>query len=658
MTVELAEDFLKTAEELLDANAPEEHMLEALVQAEEVANSEPSVLCKSARLLFRYGILNSKGRFFLLALDKLKQAEEISPHFFETSATWLQLWGNILVQLGGLLKELSFFEQALDKFSRASKKGHHSSLYWDWGEAWIFIAEHSGEISDYRQGLLKFLVAKKIGVASPFFYLDYAHALSKFAELTGDPSHLEEGACYLKNIISDAAYTGKEENIGYIFAWRKLALMMKVRFELTHDFDHFVEADTIFRDAILASPRNGELWLDWGDLFLQAGWIKQDIKLVEEGLEKLTASKIKECDPARTYYLLGRGLVYFGLFIENLKVIKDGQNRIQNAITVGNPSAQFERARLFAELALSLYFSDIGNYIHLSQEFEKAIQSDASCVENWHILFQIYMTWGIKIQDPQLIKRGVAAIGRVCELRPFSHMYLNEWGVALLRLRQLEVSDEILAQGYAEEALLIFKKAYELCEDDETLYNMACALDVLGDLTADVEHYLKALELLSELLEEKPYALHIRCRLGLVYSHLGELTESADCFHQAIDLLEVVAKNDQEDDNLWCAIGLARLELAELMTDTFKTQERDDLRGGAEKALLRSAELGNPEACYYLACLYSLAGYLEASICYLKKAEKCEDFPSREDLEQEEWLANVRETDGYHDLLTMWEKDG
>lgn len=431
---------------------------------------------------------------------------------------------------------------------------------------------------------------------------------------------------------------------------------MKVRYQLTHNKEHFEESDTLFREAILATPKNGELWLDWGELYLQAGWLKRDLKLVEIGLEKLTAFKIKECDPLRASYLLGMGLVIFGLFLENLKLIKDGQERIRTALEVAPDHSQLNFASAFGDLGFGLYFSDETVFARAASIFEKRIQEDATSTENWHALFQTYLAWGLKVDDPSLIRKGIWAITRLCELCPFSSIYLNEWGVSLLRLRQLECSKEE-AQAYIEEALIKFRKASDLGEDDETFYNWGCALDLLGDLTADEEDYAKAIDLLTKAFEKKPSELHVRYHLGLAFSHLGELTLNADCLMQAVELLEVVAKVDQEDECIWCDLGYTLLNLSELVFDSLHPEEGEKMRYEAEKALTHAAELGSGDACYHLACLYSLSGYYDASIHYLKKAEEADHLPSREDLENDEWLDGVRKTEAFQDFL-MKDKDG
>src|SRR3984957_16831673 len=536
MTDELALKLMNRAEELIGEKKNQERLLATLEEAERILPEDASLICRSARVLFRYGILNSKGHFFLLALDKLKLAKEKSPLFFDSNSTWWQLWGNTLVQLGKLLNDSSFFEEAIKKYEKASKVSDeiNPEIYWDSAEAWLLLGQKSGEVADFQKALSKFYFAREKGISSHFFRLDFGNALVLYGRLMGNPSFVDEAISLYKEVITDTYNPQEELSVAYMAAWRKLAHAIKVRYQLTHCKEHFEEADNILRDAILAT-KNGELWLDWGELYLHAGWIKRDIKLIEVGLEKLTSSKIKDCDPLRVSFLLGIGLVTFGIFLENLKMIKDGQERLQLAFEtyhlVKNQGiddidshhfilphhSQLIFASGFAQLGIGLYFSDETAFARAAGIFEKGLQEDAASTENWHSLFHTYLAWGLDKGDPTLVQKGIKAIARLCELRPFSPIHLNEWGVALLRMKQLRINRE-MAEAYIDEAIHHFSKALALCEDDETLYNLGCAYDLLGDVTADEEDYAKAIDLLTKVHEKKPSEFHVRYHLGIALS--------------------------------------------------------------------------------------------------------------------------------------------
>jgi tetratricopeptide (TPR) repeat protein len=662
MSYELAETFLNKAAELVETG--EENFVEILDNAEQIAHENASILCRSARLLFRFGLLNSKGRFFLLALEKLERAFKKDPLFFETRSVWRQLWGNTWVQLGKLTNDPSCFENALEKFMQgAALYTPHPDkpppedlvcLYWDWAEAWVLLGQKSGEKSDFQQGLAKFEWASQYQISSPFFRLDYSHALVLYGQLIGNPDYLDAAMDQLREIISQTSDPpSTSPSFVHIIAWRKMAFAAKIRYQLTHRDDHFQEADRYLRDAILSGPQNGALWLDWGELFLYGGWLRRDLKLIETGLEKLTTEKIKECDPVRTACYLGMGMIMLGLFLENFKYLKEGQIRILNGLEVAPQYPPLLHAEGFAHLALGLYFSDPMILARAAALFDHQIQNSGG-VDSWYALFQTYMAAGLHAEDLSLLRKGIHAIRRVCELRPYSPIHLNEWGIALLRTRHFE-NDKDTVQACIEEAIFLFEKAWMLHEEEETLYNWGCAYDLLGDITGDEEHYGKAIDLLSKVLDKKPHLLYARYHLGLALSHLGELILNADCLIQAVELLDAVAKIESDDEDVWNDLGYALLNLTQILEDPVHPREADQKRHEAEKTLLHAAALGSGDACYHLACLYSLSGLYPSALQYLQKARTAHALPSIEDLQQDDWLKGVRSTEGFQDFLTLQE---
>ncbi len=660
MPHELAEKFLDEAEGLIEQEEAGEPLIDALEHAQQLNPDDAHILCRSARLLYRYGILNSKGRFLLLALDKLKLACEKDSHFFDDHYIWWQLWGNILVQLGKLVQDSTLYELALEKFESAARAapGQDPHLLWDWADGWIFLAHKSGELADFQRGISKFRLAVHLGIESHFFQLDFGHALGSYAYLSGNPSYMDEAISLFSAVISES-YNPEENkpSIVYLGAWRKLAQGAKTRFELTHRADHLEAADKAICEAILACPTNSSLWLDWGELFLHAGWRRRDVKLLETGLEKLTASKVKECDPIRVSALLGSGLIFYGLSLENLKLLHEGRERIDAALEVASTSPHLRLAKGLSEMAQGIYFADTEALAKAAAFLSQEAEENGQEVDLWYALFQTYFFWGLQEDDLTLLQKGIAAIRRICEQRPFSSTHLNELGVALLRMRHFEEEKERLQQ-LVEEAIALFKKASELSEDEDSLYNMGCAYDVLGDVTGDEDHYAKAIDLLSKVLDKKPTNLYARYHLGLSLSHLGELLANAECLMQAIELLEPVTRVEKEDENVWTTFGYTLLNLAQSIDKPHHPEEQEKRLREAEKALIRAVELGSGDACYHLTCLYALTGHPESALFYLKKAASAGALPPREDLEHDEWLDNIRESQAFRDLLEREGENG
>ena len=628
-------------------------LAEKLLSSEESVPNNAENLCHSASILYCYGMHQQKERPLLLALNKLMHAEEVNPQFFELSSVWRHLWGNILVQLSRFVNDYSFIEKALKQYAKAAEVADRKAeLYWDWAEAWILLGVHSAELSDLKRGLEKFRTAANLGCDSHLFLMDYALAYVIYGMHVGEPSYLEEALSILRGVIAETYSIEGEVTALHSRAWTAYASTLKLRYSLTHLQKHFEEADTTFREAILSVPTQVDLWLEWGELFLCSGWLRHDLKAIEIGLDKLTSSKVNEGDSLRLSALLGKGLLFLGLYLEDLKLLSEGRERILAALDIAPERPELLTTAALCEFGFGIYFSDAKAYAKAAAYFEKGIEADSTSMENLHGLFLTYLNWGMIEEDPSLAWKGVQAIARVCQLRPHSPLHLNEWGVGLLQLRQLE-GDLDAQHAIVEEAILKFKQAFSLHEDLETLYNWGCALDQLGDLTGGEENYEKAIEILSQLHDENPQEPHFRYHLALALSHLGELTANVESLYQAVDLYLPLFETDQEDAILWGDFGYTLLNLSELVYDPVHAERGEELRREAEKRLLHAAEVGNSDANYHLACLYSLAGLVDASIHFLKRAEAMDALPPQEDLEHDEWLANVRETDLFKEFM-MW----
>lgn len=126
---------------------------------------------------------------------------------------------------------------------------------------------------------------------------------------------------------------------------------------------------------------------------------------------------------------------------------------------------------------------------------------------------------------------------------------------------------------------------------------------------------------------------------------------NADCLSQAIELFEEICKVESDNENIWSDLGYALLNLAQVIFDPRHPTEGENHRREAEKALLRAAELGSGDAFYHLACLYSLTGLYDIALQYLFKASAADVLPPLEDLQQDDWLDGIRDTQAFQDFL-------
>lgn len=649
---ELSEKIFTLAQEI---PFEETLFIDLLAFAEELKDKAPETLCRSGSLYLQYSLLRNKRQFILLALDKFSLADELDPQFFNTYPKWYHVWGNVFAALAHHLSDATFLERALQKYEMAEKGGKNYELYWDWAEAWKHIGTYSKESADFQKAIEKYAFAEFLGANLPHFRIDYSEALHQLGMLTGNPLLLESALKMLREVISNT-YRPEESSSAYDKAWVCCATVAKSLYELTRQKEHFDAADTLIHEAILANPKHADLWICWGELHLDSAWMTANIKEVESALDKLTSLKVKEIDPIKLSALLGKGLVFLGFFLEDLKLLKDGRERILKALEVLPDSEELLYSAGMAHFTFGNYFSDLEEYAKAISCFHKALEIDTAAVKNWHGLFQAYFAMGMQEKEPFYMQKAMGAIERLCKLRPLCGDYVSEWGNTLLRLRQME-PDSSVHLALIEEAIEKLKRGWELRGGLDTLYSLGCAYDMLGDVTANEEDYEKSIEILTKVYEKLPEAEYVRYHLGLALSHYGELTADVESLYQAKELLQSVIKSHGEDEILYCDLGYTLLNLAVLTQDPLHLEQSEELKREAEKILVHAAELGDGNACYHLACLYALSDYSESALKYLKLAEQREALPTCEDLESDEWLAQIRELEAFQEFLSLRRKD-
>lgn len=626
--------------------------------SESLIPKDNAILLQEAALYYKLARSTQKPRFLLLARKKLEEVvgEELNPAF-------LHLSGNILVGLSRFSEEETLLEKGIDQLQAAEKllRGDEvekkGEILWDLARAWIRLGEKSQEVADFSQAFDKYSEATKFNTHPPTFWIDYAEGLYQMGLLTRKTLYFQSSIEYLKKAIADL-YTqeNSKAEADLVKAWKVYLQVMKKKLELeeiTCD-----EIDPLFFEAICAIPKEADLWMQWGALYLNEGWLKKELSLIEKGLEKITSSKIALFDPLRFSALFGQGLITMGLFLEDFRLINEGEKRVLQTLQVQPTHPQLLYSAGLGALAKGLYFSETTFFYDALLHFKKGLASESGNLNLLHGVFEAYLGLGVMEKEVKILKKALKAIHQLCELSPTTSLYYYEEGITLASLADIEESETLL-----EKAIEQFRLANSLQEEQKRgiypkyLFQLACALDDLGEMTGEPSHHEEAIAIFSELKEKSKNSTTITFRLALALSHLGETEGDSECLLRASEIFEKMAVKVEENDTFYCAWGYTLLNLAELVYDTLLPEKAAQLRAAAEEKLILALKLGSVEANYHLACLYSLSGYYDSSLTYLQRAEETDSLPDLENLEQDEWLEGVRQTIGYQELACKLKED-
>jgi len=612
--------------------------LEFFNMALKLAPSNSQLYIDQGLALFEYGSHDGNEEGLSLASKRFKTATTLEPSSFEA---W-HLWGNTLYFLGIRKDEPSYFSHACKKYEKAItlSEGQPSDiladLYWDYGDLWTKLAEISEEATDYHIAIKAYDKATTFQDDLPTeFWMNFAHVYFILGNKTNDLRFFIKAINCYKNAISI--------NISSSEGWFKLGLALQTLYNYTHDEDHFSQANECYSTATQLSGSNKQIYLEWARLLLESGTTFRDEKKLRSCIEKCQrAHRYAKNDP----YIMSvwaEALAFLGAFTDQLELLNDAQNRIDPVLE------KFEDVEILYSYgmvlaALGLYYKDSDYYYQSIEYFQEALSLNRAHHKLWYAMGSSSFAAAELDHDEKSYERACRFFQRALNLKVSSTYHchyaicLSKYGAFLQDQKTFELSIY-----HFEQALNMQKNAAYLHPD--WIFNFAIALDHLAGFIESDSHYVRALDLLNHILMLKPEFPRIHYQLAIVYSHYAELTNQPELFHRAIHHYRASHQKEKENDQIILDWSLTLVNLGELLENDV---ESDQYFREAEYKMIQAAKLGNVHAYYSLACLYSLLGELEGSLRFLEKAKNFDGLPTPEEILEDEWLENVRETEAFN----------
>lgn len=597
--------------------------------------------------LFEFGSEEGREKALPMASKKFKTATTLDPNYFEA---W-QAWGSLLCLLGQNTQEHHYFKEAKEKLSKAialsETQGRDalSELYWDLGLVFTHLAEHSGEALDWHQAIEALNLAHAFEEKLPAdFWHDYGYACFKFASQINDTRLYSKAIQSLKAAVSLDAKAFE--------SWSLLAEALQSLYNHTHDEDHFSEASSCYASATHLQPQESEIWLNWAKFLCDSAKRTADVRRLRLCVEKChQAFAINSSDPM-IYAIWGEALALLGNYTERLDLIYDAQNKIATALEMDENNPEVWYSDGICMQALGHYFNDSDYYYQAIERFQEGLSIDRTCHRHWHAIGWTYSLLGELEDEPENLELSLRFFQKAIDIHSSTY-YLFDYAAALSKLGEITHQQSWLEQASEqfERLLNVQKNAIYLHPD--WLFQYACTLDALGDFHEEESYYQRAIEILSHVLIIDPDFHLVHHRLGLTLSHLGELTDESDYFYRAIHHYRLSMKNDEENDAILIDWGVALINIA---TYSHDSSDSDQFFRSAETKIQAAMGLGNLQAYYHLACLYSLQNQCEQGMHCLTKARSYDALPPLDELLQDQWLDNLRSTGEFQEFLTKLEK--
>lgn len=609
------------------------------------------------------------------AVASFEAATQLDSSFFDA---WCA-WASALTRLGIIYDELEFLYEAHRRYVQAakyeeviSKKNNVQGqtalqeLYWHWGLLHYLIGKISGEPYDFQQSIFCFRRAKELKLKSAHFYSDFALVLIEFATLVcRQELVLEAIQLYLdslpeeiKNIPDISEYVASislENKKELAFRLFNLASCYNHLFNLHLEQSHFIAASEYFEKAAVVDPSLFDVHLQWGNLLFVASQVWQDALLLRTCVEKYTqATKLIATHPV-LLARFGQALAFLGSHDENVNLMAKAQTLVQEGLQFAPETVELWGSLAFILCQQGRYFVEDKYFLWAIDKAKQGLSLDEKCGMLWHCLAVAKFSLGELRDDLQLLQEASDAFQKASELEPGRFAYFwNEWGILFLSL-----ADSTGEKHYLEAAEEKFERAILSHEsvEPEWLFNYGCTLDFLGDISDDETYYERAIQALNTVLSCDPTYRGVRLHLACTYAHLGELMEDVEMFEKSLAHFEVATQEDPEDDMAWTEWGVSLMHLFELTYDQSLKHDTSHLQH-AEHNFMQAVTLGNMQACYNLACLYSMQGNISDAMHYFEKAVVCDALPSYEAIVEDAWLENLRNTQLFQSYIRKLTKEG
>lgn len=599
--------------------------------------SNDELFFKQGLSLFEYGSHEGNEEGLTLASKRFKRATTLNPYFFEA---W-HLWGNTLFFLGKRKNEPSYFTNALKKYEKAISLSDGqpadilADLYWDFGDLWGKLAQQSGEVTDLHYAIKAYERSTTYQQdLPPEFWINFGNVTMQMGEKTNDYRFYVKAINAYKNAVSIT--------ISFPEGWFMLGKSLKALYLITHDEDHFSQANECFSTAVQLSGKNTAIWLEWARLLLESGIIFQDEKKLRAAVDKCyRAHRSNRKNPyIITTWVLA--LSHLGIITERLEHIHEAQNKIEPLVEkMEDPDVFHAHGLCFS--ALGRYYKDIDYHYQAIETFQEGLSLNRSHAPLWEAIALSSFDSSLLDHDEKSFERSLHFFEKALALKK-SSMIHSYYAMCLLRYGELIHDQKTieLSVFHFEEAINMQKNAAYLHSDWMCFY--ARSLDQLAGFLESDTHYVKALDILNHILMLRPEFPRIHYRLALTYSHYAELINEPEIFMRAIHHYRIAHQKEKENDQIILDWALTLANLGDLLENDV---ESDQYFREAEYKMIQAAKLGNIHAYYSLACLYSLIGDLKNSLRFLQKAKAFDALPLIEELQDDDWLENLRDTEEF-----------
>jgi len=596
-----------------------------------------------------YACYNDNLRCLYLAHQSFFQALECDSNFLEAAYKDAK----VLLEIALVEKDIQCVTEASVGFSRVfnllspDSTINLTEFYWKWGLCLAELGRLEGEPLDFHQALTKFSTAKEEGLIEAAFFNDYGDALTDLGALLDNRDYFLEALKY----FTEASCEDPEGFRG----WFNQACCLQRLSETELNQEYLEGADSCFGIAAQIRPDQSCVWLKWAQLESSIGKFKTDIHRIENSWSKFEQANELEPNQPLLLNCWAESELFLGSLQEKLKLILSAKSKIQKSLEIQPELSDTWYLYGVCLNELGYYFEEESYHLQAIEKFQYGLSIDARSSLLWYGMALSHYALGEIKNDQPLIEKSVRFCSRVIDHGGGTvPQFWNDWGVALLKLAEMTEQAK-----YVEWAIEKFEKALNFPSntiekdqfDLEWVYHYGCAFDLLGDLTGDFHYFEKAIHILSQVVQLAPEDKDARYNYALALYHLAEALWGIEDYEKSIEQFQILINEDPEDSVVHIDFGITLISFALLIRDEYQLEKEQDLFRQAENHLVQGASLGNYQAFYHLAGLYSLNGLYPQALHFMERARLFGMLPDVADLLQDAWLEGLRQTHSFKQFL-------
>jgi tetratricopeptide (TPR) repeat protein len=621
-------------------------VLESFEIASHISSQAPEILYEQGCILSSYSdnirCLNLASQAFALALQQVPTL----------SKGWY-LRAQVLTAIGLFESDGSYLVEAHQNFEKAQtfldnseESINREEFFWKWGFCLASLGKVSGEPLDFHQAITKYRLAYDLGCYDVKFFNDFGHCFAGIGSLLENPEYFGEALkLFNRAILKDPlAFEG----------WYNQACCIQSLIEFMPHDKLLEQADQSFAQAAEVNPLCSQLWLKWGQLETTIGKIKHDQQKIESSLEKFEKANQLESGHPHILSCWAEAELFLGAQEERLDLLQSAQLKILKSLKIQpeDPDVWYLYGSCLNEFGR--YFDDEGHYNQAIEKFQYGLSLSRKHPLLWYGLALAHFALGELTEQKDLFEKAIRHFSRVIECGGGFAQFWNDWGVALMKLGEL--TQQV---SYVEAAIEKFEQALKQPiqnidgedVDLEWVCNYGSAYDLLGDLTEELCHFERAVQVLTQVIQLDPDYHQAHYSLALALSHVGEAMFDVESYQKAIEHFQYLLDQNPEDEMIHLDFGISLINLALIVHDNYHPERSQALYHQAENHLMQAAALGNTQSYYQLAGLYSITGHYDQAMHYLERAQFFGTLPPIEDLLHDDWLEELRQMPAFRQFI-------